>query len=323
VFYLQKTLKELQDVEPYKELGEKLYPLYGWSRELSKGINQVLESVAESLEKGQILVKNPNLKKADDSQVQLLESNLKRLINLGYTGSAARDGEIREARTDEDKKNLELLNQALNDLSKHLNLVMKDILKQISNQEIERMYQAVVELFNCHLSHLEKGANNHAPNIIIRFPESQLIRVKKELSFSLSFESDFSITEGNWEEESRIFWHWLWLVPKYEARCSDNATIPSTENLLKNWDSQVKLAEPDLVKQIASWLLEQIDCLKKEVHKNQNDILDRYQARLDKAHQEITLDYEKQKNVWQPMERKAQELAEEFGVLGKLLKNED
>jgi len=70
-------------------------------------------------------------------------------------------------------------------------------------------------------------------------------------------------------------------------------------------------------------LLEQIDCLKKEVHKNQNDILDRYQARLDKAHQEITLDYEKQKNVWQPMERKAQELAEEFGVLGKLLKNED
>ena len=323
VFYLQKTLKELQDVEPYNELGEKLYPLYGWSRELSRGIKQVLESVAESLEKGQTLVKNPNLKKADDSQVQLLESNLKRLINLGYTGSAARDGEIREARTDEDKKNLELLNQALNDLSKHLNLVMKDILKQISNQEIERMYQAVVELFNCHLSHLEKGANNNAPNIIIRFPDSQLIRVEKELSFSLSFESGFSITEGNWEEESRIFWHWLWLVPKYEARCSDNATIPSTENLLKNWDSQVKLAEPDLVKQIASWLLEQIDCLKKEVHKNQNDILDRYQARLDKAHQEITLDYEKQKNVWQPMERKAQELAEEFGVLGKLLKNED
>ena len=70
-------------------------------------------------------------------------------------------------------------------------------------------------------------------------------------------------------------------------------------------------------------MLEQIDCLKKEVHKNQNDILDRYQARLDKAHQEITLDYEKQRNVWQPMERKAQELAEEFAILGKLLRKED
>lgn len=323
VFYLQKTLKELQDVEPYDELGEKLYPLYGWSRELSRGINQVLEAVAESLEKGQILLKSPNLKKADESKVQLLESNLIRLIDLGYTASTARDGETKEARTDEDKRNLKLLNQALNDLSENLNLVMKDVLRQISNQEIERMYQAVVELFNCHLSYLQKEANNIAPNIIIRFPESQLSQVKKELSFSLKFESGFSVTERTWTEESRSFWHWFWLVPKYETRASDNATIPSTEKLLKNWKDQVKLAEPEIVKQTANWLLEQIDCLKKEVKKNQNEILDRYQARLDKAHQEITLDYEKQRNVWQPMQRKAKDLAEEFAILGKLLKKED
>ena len=320
VFYLQKTLKELQDVEPYNELGEKLYPLYGWSRELSRGIKQVLEAVAESLEKGQLILKSPNLKKADDSQVQLLESNLRQLIDLGYTASAARDGETREARTDEDKRNLKLLNQLLNDLSKHLNLVMKDVLRQISSQEIDRMYQAVVELFNCHLSHLEKEANNIAPNIVIRFPESQLSQVKRELSFSLSFESGFSITEKNWKEETKSFWHWFGLIPKYETRSSDNATIPSIEKLLKNWDEQVKLAEPEIVKQTASWLLEQIDCLKKEVNKNQNEILDRYQARLDKAHQEITLDYEKQRNVWHPMERKAQELAEEFQRLGVILK---
>lgn len=323
VFYLQKNLKELQDVEPYNELGEKLYPLYGWSRELSRGINQVLEAVAESLENGKIILESPYLKKANASNVKLLANNLKRLVKLGYTTSVAKNGETREAKTDEDKDKLKELNEELNELSIHLNKVIEDVLKQISTQEIDRMYQAVVELFNCHLSHLEKGANNLAPNIIIKFPESQLSQVKRELSFSLSFESGFSITEETWQEESRSFWHWFWLVPKSEIRASDNATIPSTENLLKNWDSQVKLAEPDLVKQIASWLLEQIDSLKREVNKNQNDILDRYQARLDKAHQEITLDYQKQRNVWQPMERKAQELAEEFAILGKLLRKED
>ena len=63
-----------------------------------------------------------------------------------------------------------------------------------------------------------------------------------------------------------------------------------------------------------SWLLEQIDYLNKDVNKIQNDIFDRYQTRLDKAHQEITLDYEKQKNLWQPMEQKAKQLAQEFAI---------
>ena len=61
---------------------------------------------------------------------------------------------------------------------------------------------------------------------------------------------------------------------------------------------------------------------KKNVDKLQNDIIDRYQARLDKANQEITLDYEKQRSVWQPIEQKAQDLAEEFSGLETVLKEE-
>ncbi|WP_339459230.1 hypothetical protein [Nodularia spumigena] len=55
---------------------------------------------------------------------------------------------------------------------------------------------------------------------------------------------------------------------------------------------------------------------KKKVDEIQNDIIDRYQERLDKAHQEITLDYEKQRNIWLPMQQKAQNLAQEFYGLG-------
>lgn len=322
VLYLENTLKELQNVKPYNELGEKLYPLYGWRRELGKGIQQVLELVAEALESGNIFLENSHLKKVNDSNIELLKKNLKRLIDLGYTASVARNGETREARTDEEKNKLKQLNEELNELSIHLNIVMKDVLEQISRQEIDRMYQAVVELFNCHLFHLEKGANNIAPNMVIKLPESQLNQVRSELSFNLSFESGFIVTEGTWEEETRSFWHWFWIVPKFETRFSENAKIPSVERLLGNWNIQVKLAEPNIVKQITSWLLEQIDCLKKNVDKIQNDIIDRYQARLDKANQEIDLDYEKQKNVWRPMQQKAQELVKEFFILAKPSKKE-
>lgn len=314
LYQLQITISKINEKKPYNELGNKLRPLFGWRQELKKGINQVLEAVGTSLDSGRVNLDNPNLKRASVSHIKPLENNLKRLIGLGYTASIAKNGETIEARTDDDKKKLSQINQELNELSIHLNHVMEDVLNKISSQEIERIYEAVVELLNCHLSHLEKGVNDIAPNIIIRFPESQLNQVKRELLFRLNFESGFSIKEETWKEETRSFLHWLWLIPKSETRSSDNATIPSTEQLLKNWNDQLQLAEPEIIKEMISWLLEQIDYLNKDVNKIQNDIFDRYQTRLDKAHQEITLDYEKQKNLWQPMEQKAKQLAQEFAI---------
>ena len=168
-------------------------------------------------------------------------------------------------------------------------------------------------------------------NIAIKFPESQLIKVDSQLTFNFRFEAGFPINKGTWQEAVQVekkkrTWYTLWISEKtvyeteYRTRSSDNAEIPSVENLLTSWVSQSKKEEREIVNKIASWLLEQIDCLKKNVDKLQNDIIDRYQARLDKANQEITLDYEKQRNVWLPMQKKAQDLAEEFSSLEKVLK---
>lgn len=271
ILYLENILNELKDFKPYNKLGEKLYPLYGWRRELGKGIQQVLAAVAESLETGIVVLESTNLKKAKALNVKLLENNLRKLIKLGYTSSTAKNGKKIEARTDREKIELTQLNNELNELSIHLNIVMEDVLEQITNQEIERMYQSVTELFNCHLSHIEKGSNDIAPNIVVKFPESQLSQVKSSLTFDLNFESGFAITSGTWKEEikyiteKRVWYHWLWIVPKtfenirYETRSSDNANIPSTEDLLENWGIQAKIAEPKIVNQISEWLLEQID----------------------------------------------------------------
>jgi len=62
--------------------------------------------------------------------------------------------------------------------------------------------------------------------------------------------------------------------------------------------------------------------LRENVDKTQNDIIERYQARLDKAKQEISLDYEKQITVWLPMQQKARNLAKEFNSLEISLKQE-
>lgn len=333
VLYLESTILDLKNVEPYNLLGEKLYPLYGWRRELGQGINQVLEVIAQSLETGKVDLDSTNFKKANLLNVNLLGRNLNRLVNLGYTASVAKEGKIMEARTDSEKNQLKQINEELNELAIHLNIVMEDVLKQISSQELNRMYQAVVELFNCHLSHIEKGANDISPNIAIKFPESQLIKVDSQLTFNFRFEAGFPINQGTWKEEIKIEkkrrdWYTLWLweqtfyETQYETRSSDNAEIPSVNNLLRGWLIQSKKEERKIVNKIATWLLEQIDCLKKNVDKLQNDIIDRYQARLDKANQEITLDYENQRNIWQPMQEKAQNLAEEFCRLETVLKKE-
>ncbi|BAY61922.1 hypothetical protein NIES22_19890 [Calothrix brevissima NIES-22] len=330
VLYLESTISELKDVEPYNSLGEKLYPLYGWRRELGQGINQVLEAVAKSLETGRVDLDSPNLKKANVLNVNLLERNLNRLVNLGYTASVAKEGKIMEARTDAEKSKLKQINEELNELAIHLNIVMEDVLKQISEQELNRMYQAVLELFNCYLSYIETGANNIAPNIAIKFPESQLSKVENQPTFNFRFQAGFPINKGTWQEaiqvarEKRIWLLWKKTIyeTEYQTRSSDNAEIPSVEDLLTGWTLQSKEEELKIVNQIARWLIEQIDCLKKNVDKIQNEIIDRYQARLDKANQEITLDYENIRKVWQPMQQKAQALTEEFSSLGISLKEE-
>ncbi|MEH2284217.1 MAG: dynamin family protein [Nostoc sp.] len=333
VLYLEKNIRTLNNIEAYNELGDKLCSLYEWRRGIGKGINQVLESVAKSLENGRVILDTPNLKKANALNVNLLGNCLKRLVNLGYTSSVAKSGKKMEARTEDEKNKLKQLNEELNELAIHLNLVMEDVLKQICSQEIDRMYQAVVELFKCHLSYIEKGTNDIAPNIAIRFPDSQLIRVDNKLTFNLRFKAGFAITSGNWQEAIQVektkrTWYTLWLGRKtyyeteYKTRSSDNAEIPSIEQLLENWQFQVKAEDKEIVKKISCWLLEQIDSLKKNVEKIQNDIINRYEDRLYTANKEITTDYEMQKNVWQPMQQKAQYLAEEFYSLGINLKDE-
>ena len=125
--------------------------------------------------------------------VNLLSQNLNRLISLGYTSSIAKQGKTIEARTDKEKNNLKQLNDELNQLALHLNIVIQDVLKQIATQELNRIYQAVYELFQCHLSYLEKESNDIAPNIAIKFPDSELLKWNMNLALISLLKLDFPL----------------------------------------------------------------------------------------------------------------------------------
>ncbi|MEA5536605.1 dynamin family protein [Crocosphaera sp. XPORK-15E] len=321
---LTEAITELQFTEPYNDIEEKLIPLYDWRNALGRGVDQILEAVAESLENGIVTLDHPNFKKASIVHVNLLERKIRRLIELGYSHYSAKNGQNVVAKTNEEKENLKQKNHELNELSIHLSLIIAQVLDKIATQEINRMYEAVNELFIFHLAYLEKESNSIAENIVIRFPESELNKVKNDLKFDfVEFNSDFDIKKEDYTEKRRTWKHWLWIVPKKEKRSSDNAEIPSIGQILGDWKKQLKEAEPKILKQVIEWLLAQIDDLKKNVDQTQTDILNLYRDRLEKARQEITFDYEQQQNVWKPMQERARRLEEEFSQLSNLQEESD
>jgi predicted GTPase len=360
LLYLQDNIERLREQKPYNEIAEKLYPLYAWSDELAKGIYEVLEVVQKSLETGAVDLDTPCLKRGDSKNVNLLRSNLEQLIDLGYTDSLAKNGKKMEARTEAQKKQLKDINSRLNDLANILSILLVNVLEQIYKQEFDRTYNALVELFEFHLLYLEKGANNIASDMAIIFSKSTIIKLEKQPKIEFTFQAGFPIKEGTWqnEEETTITIEeahkrntqgksgldWLFGTVKgfagdflgkgiilqqkyidYKLLSSDNADIPRVSDLCLGLLHQAKSvdgAEGEITNKIAPWFLEQIDLLRENVDKTQNDIIERYQGRLDKAKQEISLDYENQKMVWLPMQQKAQNLAKEFNSLGISLKQE-
>jgi hypothetical protein len=360
ILYLQHKIEGLRGQKPYNEIFEKLYPLYAWGDELGRGIYEVLEVVQKSLETGAVDLDTPCLKRADSKNVNLLRSNLKQLIDLGYTASVAKNGKKIEARTEAQKKELKDINSRLNDLANILSLLLVNVLEQIYHQEFDRTYKALIELFEFHLSYLEKGANDIAKDMAITFSKSTIIKLEKQPKIEFTFQAGFPITPGTWQEEEKTTitieeahqrntqgksgFDWLagtfkgftddFLVKgvilqqkyiDYKQLSSDNADIPRVSDLclgLLNQAKSVDGAEGEIANKIAPWFLEQIDLLRENVDKTQNDIIERYQARLDKAKQEISLDYEKQITVWLPMQQKARNLAKEFNSLEISLKQE-
>ncbi|AKE63938.1 hypothetical protein MYAER_1586 [Microcystis aeruginosa NIES-2549] len=305
---LREAINELQFTPPYDQIQEKLVPLVEWREALKTVIRNVLEAVVKSLDNGRVDLDNINFKKANVNQVNMLKNNLDILIQLGYRGSDARNGLLITAKRDKEKLNLQIIKKELNNLSIHLTIILSQILKRVSAQESNRIEESVSELFRFHIKHIEKGAEEKAPNFVIKFPQSELNTFTRKLEFDFNLESDIEISSGTY----RSFKHWLWMKKKE----SMIAEIPSTETLLQNWIHQFQQqGEPEMLCSMFEWLLEQIDNLKKNVDHKTHDIFNSYLASLEKAQQEITTNYEETQIIWKPIQERAKFLKQSLAEL--------
>jgi GTPase Era involved in 16S rRNA processing len=312
---LREAINELQFTPPYDQIQEKLVPLVEWREALKTVIRNVLEAVVKSLDNGRVDLDNINFKKANVNQVNMLKNNLDILIQLGYTGSDARNGLLITAKRDKEKLSLQIIKKELNNLSINLTIILSQILKRVSAQEINRIEESVSELFRFHIKHIEKGAEEKAPNFVIKFPQSELNTFTRKLEFDFNLESDIEISSGTY----RSFKHWLWMKKKE----SMIAEIPSTETLLQNWIHQFQQqGEPEMLCSMFEWLLEQIDNLKKNVDHKTHDIFNSYLASLEKAQQEITTNYEETQIIWKPIQERAKFLEQSLAELENFEKEE-
>ncbi|WP_338441676.1 dynamin family protein [Synechococcus elongatus IITB4] len=333
---LEDAIVKITELEAYRGLENKILPLLEWRRVIGQAINTILESVAESLESGSLDLSNPYLLKVNHLQVNLLGKTLTKLIHLGYTKEQAKNGWRFIAKTEEEKRKLQEINDNLNELAIHLSIVMKESLQKIIAQEEQRISESLEILSLRYLESIQEQASSIAPNLSIKFPTSNIIDFSSKninfLDIDINFKASFVVKKGSWTErvdnyvEKRV-WYFLWLAKdivkeeSYETRESNDAEIPSIEDLLISWVNQGQQLQGQIVRKVCPWILNKIGKLKQKIELIQKDVIDRYQTRLEKAREEITLDYEKEHNFWQPLHIKSIELSEELDKLTELIKS--
>ena len=111
-------------------------------------------------------------------------------------------------------------------------------------------------------------------------------------------------------------WYTLWIgthavyedKPVYEDRKYDTTDIPGIDAMLVGWIEQLKLQEPGLVKNFVGWLNKQIAEATAVISRSQQELLDRYQAKLDEAHDRATRTRDASVAEWTPFLERAREL---------------
>ncbi|NER85968.1 dynamin family protein [Moorena sp. SIO3A2] len=323
-------IRELRE-SSYQERADSLVPLYGWRKAMTEGVEEILEPVIESLDNGKLRLDSKTLQAANPTILNLLERTIDDLIDLGYSPAVAENGKEIEARTYEEKSNLTKLNDKLNQLADILKLLINEAVKKILEREMRRVRDALETLLNAYLSILEEGMSSIAPNIGISFSRSQLGKIDIELQPSFEFKAGFPIVEGTWldhvevPKHKRDWWSlWIWKRIAYyietKERSSDNAKLPKTEDILKGWLLQKNQAEVEIYRQVADWFISQINSFLTGVESSQKEIVDRYQERLDKAHDQARLSHQQDLSIWNYLQLEAKQLEDNIKKAGKVLR---
>jgi len=328
VIQVEQIITKLKTAEgTYQPIAGSLAPIYDWRRAVTEGVQKTLDPVLDSLEKGKILLDSPTFRATKSSYITLLSGHLQDLIDLNYSAKA---GKKIEARTDGEKKELQKINRKLNELASVLKLIIDDVVEQILSREMKRVQDAIENLFIFHLNTLKTGTQEIASSFGVNFSKSELIKVEFLGRLNFSFTAGFPVTTGTYDESKevkagtkRVWWTaWIWKKDAYETKIeqleSENANIPTIEDLARGWKLQKDRGEVEVLRQVAPWFQKQLTKFNQSIDRFQSDTLHRYQERLDRAYQENQLDYHEKMKIWQPLQVEAIQFTTQLDRLGKI-----
>ena len=300
----------------------QLKPLFDWSIVLTSAIKNVVSSILKALRGGRSILGDKAFEYAKPTNVTLLDGRIKDLVKENYLNYA---GKKFQARTPEEKEKLEKLNRNLNELSIVLVSIVDDVAKKVLDREINRAEDALEKLFKFHLESLKNSVADIAPDLGINFSQSELIKVKFSAIPSFSFKGGFPVVTESYEESvtkkvgtKRVFFFFEEDVYKtrMEKRSSDNAKIPSFDDLERGWKIQKDDGEKEVIRQISDWWLKQLKEFNRDIKEFQSDVMNRYQARLDLAYQDNTADHKNKMEIWQPLREEALLVSSRVNQLG-------
>jgi hypothetical protein len=296
--------------------------LYTWLDEVARTGRKLFEAVGGILENRD----DVEVEELPPALLYQLSAACRKLERAGYTVEVARNGARKTTHDDAEQKQLGEINAALNDLAAVLAPLLQGAMDRAVRHEMERVFEAMRQLVDAYRRHVTAEAQRLAPALGLTAPGSGLEQVDRSLALSYRFEAGFAITAEYREDdtggaetyqdgtERRFYTAWLYRHPVYksrpvyEKRRYDSADIPKVEALLQNWINQAKLQEPDLVRQMIEWMVRQLEHASATLQKSQQELLDRYQAKLDEAHHRAEKLHIQQTQDWSSVLEQAREL---------------
>ncbi|MDW8241417.1 MAG: dynamin family protein [Acidobacteriota bacterium] len=327
---IRDTLNKLQEHPPFHQLPpDRLKPLSHWQEELARKRSQTIETIACILERRDDVPQDvfDNL---PGRHVHAWHTAVRKLIDSGYTSNIARCGGHIETRDKNEKQRLRNLNQALNHLAQVLSPLLQHVMEQAASREQKRVFESVQQLIDLYWKDVTERAQLQLEKLGLTLnltaPTVNLKQHEQDLTLAYQFVAKAHLgTTTRTEDTGRTEkvqvgttrrWYTLWLYkhpvyanrPIYEERTYDTADIPSATQLLESWDRHAREQEPALVRQFIDWIFRQLDQASQALKKSQQDLLDRYQVKLDEARDVARQSHIDSQKIWLPLLEQAQEL---------------
>jgi hypothetical protein len=325
---LEGAVLSLLAEEVYRPLRPQLEVLYKWFVTIGQDVRAALTEIGDGLEQNNISFQTGVLQGLPSDELSSLRRTCNTLTLHGYKGENASKGWLFEAREQRDKENIYLIENAFSDLSENLRRVLSGVAQRAIRREQRRIQESLAALQGHHLdyvwSELRRMAGDDA-DLIPEFPPAHFTAVHRDFSIEFRFETNISIETGIYSVKvpraPQGFWERLKAKfgEKYtrkESRESLTAEFPPLSSLKEIYFEQARQAHTQLPQYFTAWLLEQIKGVQAEVERVQNETLDRYHDRLEKAHKTVEGDYQEALRRWLPAKSRAEELRRTLQAIG-------